>query len=62
MDLEALQASVSKHNKCISFYNIEPVTVKIDEEETIYSPNQTHTIFVGDSDFEIIPTSNSSII
>ena len=61
-DLEALQASVSKHNKCISFYKIEPVTVKIDEEETIYSPNQTHTIFVGDSDFEIIPTSNSSII
>jgi hypothetical protein len=61
-DLELLQESVAKHNKCISFYNIEPVTVIIDGEETIYSPNQTHTVFVGDSNFEIIPTSNSSII
>lgn len=61
-DLKLLQESVAKHNKCISFYNIEPVTVIIDGEETTYSPNQTHTVFVGDSDFEIITTSNSSII
>lgn len=59
--VEELIAKVNSHNREVRFFCIEPVTVRVGEEEYYFEANQIATVFVGDSDFEIVPTSNKSI-
>ena len=56
-----LEAAINTHNKEVRFFCIEPVVVKVGDVEHHCEANQVATIFVGDEDFEIIPTSNESI-
>lgn len=56
-----LEAAINTHNKEVRFFCIEPVVVKVGDVEHQCESNQVATIFVGDEDFEIIPTSNNSI-
>lgn len=56
-----LEAAINTHNKEVRFFCIEPVVVKVGDVEHQCEANQVATIFVGDEDFEIIPTSNNSI-
>lgn len=59
--LEIMQKTIGTHNKEVRFFGIEPVTVKVGDTEYYCEANQVSTVFVGDEDFEIIPTSNNSI-
>ncbi len=59
--LEIMQKTIGTHNKEVRFFGIEPVTVKVGDVEYYCEANQVSTVFVGDEDFEIIPTSNNSI-
>lgn len=59
--LEVMQKTIGTHNKEVRFFGIEPVTVKVGDVEHYCEANQVSTVFVGDEDFEIIPTSNRSI-
>lgn len=56
-----LERLIASHNKEIRFFCVEPVTVVVGETEYHFDENQIATVFVGDEDFEIIPTSNRSI-
>lgn len=56
-----IEQLINSHNKKLEFFAIEPVTVIVDGVATECSANEVSTVFVGDKDFEIIPTSNSSI-
>lgn len=56
-----LEKMIGTHNKEVRFFCIEPVTVKVGEVEHHCEANQVATVFVGDDEFEIIPTSNRSI-
>jgi hypothetical protein len=57
-DLEKL---IGSHNKELKFFAIEPVTVRVGEVEHQCAANEVATVFVGDEEFEVIPTSNNSI-
>lgn len=57
-DLEKL---IGSHNKELKFFAIEPVTVRVGEVEHLCAANEVATVFVGDEEFEVIPTSNNSI-
>ena len=57
-DLEKL---IGTHNKELKFFAIEPVTVRVGEVEHQCAANEVATVFVGDEEFEVIPTSNNSI-
>lgn len=59
--LEEMYAIIGSHNKEVRFFCIEPVTVKVGNKEYLFEANQVATVFVGDEEFEIIPTSNQSI-
>ncbi len=52
---------ISTHNKEIILFCVEGVQVIVNGETIICNPNEYSTIFVGNYDFEIIPTSNNSI-
>lgn len=56
-----LEKMIDSHNKEVRFFCIEPVMVKVGEVEYNCEANQVATVFVGDEEFEIIPTSNRSI-
>lgn len=56
-----IEKLINSHNKKLEFFAIEPVTVIVDGVVTECAANEVSTVFVGDKDFEIIPTSNSSI-
>lgn len=56
-----LEKSINTHNKEVCFFCIEPVTVRVGNVEHYCEANQVATVFVGDEDFEIIPTSDRSI-
>lgn len=56
-----LEKMIGSHNKEVRFFCIEPVIVKVGEVEYNCEANQVATVFVGDEEFEIIPTSNRSI-
>ena len=56
-----LEGMINSHNKELRFFCVEPVTVVVDGVEYYCNANEIATIFVGDADFEIIPTSNNSI-
>jgi len=56
-----LDGKVASHNKEIQMFCIEPVTVIVGGVETICEAGKYSTVFVGDEEFEIIPTSNNSI-
>ena len=59
--IPVIEKLVNSHNKKLEFFAIEPVTVIVDGVVTECAANEVSTVFVGDKDFEIIPTSNSSI-
>jgi hypothetical protein len=59
--IPGLENAINTHNKEVRFFCIEPVVVKVSDVEHHCEANQVATIFVGDEDFEIIPTSNESI-
>ena len=59
--IPGLENAINTHNKEVRFFCIEPVVVKVGDVEHHCEANQVATIFVGDEDFEIIPTSNESI-
>ena len=59
--IPGLEDAINTHNKEVRFFCIEPVVVKVGDVEHHCEANQVATIFVGDEDFEIIPTSNESI-
>lgn len=56
-----IERVVNSHNKKLEFFAIEPVTVIVGGVEHHCEANQVATVFVGDEEFEIIPTSNNSI-
>lgn len=56
-----IERLVNSHNKKLEFFAIEPVTVIVDGVATECAANEVSTVFVGDKEFEVIPTSNSSI-
>lgn len=56
-----IEKLVNSHNKKLEFFAIEPVTVIVDGVAIECAANEVSTVFVGDKDFEVIPTSNSSI-
>ena len=59
--IPGIQKAVNAHNKEIRFFCIEPVVVRVGDVEHTCEANQIATVFVGDENFEIIPTSNRSI-
>lgn len=56
-----LEKMIGTHNKEVRFFCVEPVVVKVGDVEYACEANQVATVFVGDEEFEIIPTSNRSI-
>lgn len=56
-----IEALVANLNKELSMFCVEPVTVIVGEERYECPANQMATIYVGDNEFQIIPTSNKSI-
>lgn len=56
-----IQALIANLNKELSMFCVEPVTVIVGEEHYECPANQMATIYVGDNEFQIIPTSNKSI-
>ena len=59
--LDNINNIISTHNKEIILFCVEEVQVIVNGETIICNPNEYSTIFVGNYDFEIIPTSNNSI-
>lgn len=59
--IEEMRTIIGSHSKEIKFFCIEPVTVKVGGIEYNCEANQIATVFVGDEEFEIIPTSAKSI-
>lgn len=59
--IEEMRTIIGSHSKEIKFFCIEPVTVKVGGIEYTCEANQIATVFVGDEEFEIIPTSAKSI-
>lgn len=56
-----LEELIGSHNKELKFFCIEPVTVRVGNIEYNCEANQIATVFVGDEEFEVIPTSAKSI-
>lgn len=56
-----LEKLIKSHNKEVQFFCIEPVKVVVGGVEHYCKTNEIATVFVGDEEFEIIPTSNNSI-
>jgi hypothetical protein len=56
-----LEELIGSHNKEVKFFCIEPVIVKVGDIEYNCEANEIATVFVGDEEFEIIPTSDKSI-
>lgn len=59
--IEEMRTIIGSHSKEIKFFCIESVTVKVGGIEYNCEANQIATVFVGDEEFEIIPTSAKSI-
>lgn len=59
--IPGLENAINTHNKEVKFFCIETVVVKVGDVEHTCEANQIATVFVGDEEFEIIPTSNQSI-
>lgn len=59
--LEEMYTIIGSHNREIRFFCIEPVTVRVGDIDYYCEANQVATIFIGDAEFEVIPTSNRSI-
>lgn len=59
--IQGIYDLLASHNKELKFFAVETVTVKVDNVDHVCNPNEITTVFVGDKDFEIIPTSNNSI-
>lgn len=60
-DISDLKDLIDTHHKEIQIYCIEPVTVTVDGVDHLCEANKYSTIFVGDLEFTITPTSNKSI-
>lgn len=60
-DVSDLKDLIDTHHKEIQIYCIEPVTVTVDGVDHLCEANKYSTIFVGDLEFTITPTSNKSI-
>lgn len=56
-----IEELIGSHNKEVKFFCIEPVIVMVGDIEYNCEANKIATVFVGDEEFEIIPTSNRSI-
>ncbi len=59
--LQNLTHTVNTHNKAILLFCIEPVTIMVGTKEIICNAGEYSTVFVGDDEFAIVPTSNKSI-
>ena len=59
--IDEMRTIIGSHSKEVKFFCIEPVTVKVGSIEYNCEANQIATVFVGDEEFEIIPTSAKSI-
>lgn len=59
--IPGLENAINTHNKEVKFFCTETVVVKVGDVEHTCEANQIATVFVGDEEFEIIPTSNQSI-
>ena len=59
--IPGLENAINTHNKEVKFFCVETVVVKVGDVEHTCEANQIATVFVGDEEFEIIPTSNQSI-
>ena len=59
--IPGLEKAINTHNKEVKFFCTETVVVKVGDVEHTCEANQIVTVFVGDEEFEIIPTSNQSI-
>ena len=59
--IPSLEKAINTHNKEVKFFCTETVVVKVGDVEHTCEANQIATVFVGDEEFEIIPTSNQSI-
>lgn len=59
--IPSLEKAINTHNKEVKFFCVETVVVKVGDVEHTCEANQIATVFVGDEEFEIIPTSNQSI-
>lgn len=59
--IDEMHAIIGSHSKEVKFFCIEPVIVKVGSVEYNCEANQIATVFVGDEDFEIIPTSSKSV-
>ena len=59
--IEEMFTIIGSHNREVKFFCIEPVTVKVGNIEYDFDANTVATAFIGDLDFEIIPTSNKII-
>ena len=52
-----------KNGKTLSFYCVEPVTIVVNDVSTVYPANTNVEVLLSDTDvFEIIPTSDQSIL
>ncbi len=56
-----LEELIGSHNKEIQMFCIEPVTVTVGGVDTLCAAGEYSTVFVGDEEFTITPTSNQSI-
>lgn len=59
--IDEMRTIIGSHNKEVKFFCIEPVIVRVGDIEHNCEANQIATVFVGDEEFEIIPTSAKSI-
>lgn len=59
--IEEMFTIIGSHNREVKFFCIEPVTVRVEDIEYRFDANTMATVFVGDLEFEVIPTSNKSI-
>lgn len=59
--IPGLENAINTRNKEVKFFCVETVVVKVGGVEHTCEANQIATVFVGDEEFEIIPTSNQSI-
>lgn len=59
--IEEMRTIIGSHSNEVKFFCIEPVTVRVGNIEYNCEANQIATVFVGDEEFEIIPTSAKSV-
>lgn len=59
--IDEMRTIIGSHNKEVKFFCIEPVIVKVGDIEYNCEANEIATVFVGDEEFEVIPTSAKSI-